>query len=252
MPDTPEYSIVIPCFNERQRLPGTLDSIKAYLAERGVQAEVIVADNGSTDGTGDWARGQAKAMPYLRVIDCRTNQGKGFAVREGMLAASGRYRIFMDADSATPIEEADRFWALMKEGRADVVIGSRKIGGAKIEAAQSGARRMAGDLFGLCSRLLVLTGIADTQCGFKAVTAVAAEQVFRPMTGFTAIFDVEMLVLAVKSGLRVAEVPVRWTHDEDSRITYNFARTLRIFMELLAIKWRQRLLLPARIRPIQL
>jgi len=243
----PARSIVIPCYNEHDRLPPTLQAVRQYVASSGVATEIVIVDDGSTDGTGDWARAQAEQSGDLRVVSYGGNRGKGFAVKTGMLEALGKVILFMDADSATPVTEADKVWPLLEDGSADIVLGSRRQVGAQVRASQGVLRRAASVVFAMLARVLVLYGVKDTQCGFKGLKRQAAQDVFGQLTSPTAIFDIEMLVLARRAGYRVAEVPVTWSHDEDSRITYNTRRSLMIFAELLRLKWRYRILWPIRV-----
>jgi len=240
-------SIVIPCYNERDRLPDTLQAVEDYVVGTGAVTEILIVDDGSADGTGDWAREQADQRRNIRVVSYGGNRGKGFAVKTGMLEARGKSVLFMDADSATPVTEADKIWPILEDGRADVVLGSRRQSGARVEAGQSLLRRQASLIFAVCAKILVLYGVKDTQCGFKGLSREAAREIFGKLTSPTAIFDIEMLVLARKAGNRVVEVPVTWTHDEDSRITYNTWKSLLIFLELLRLKWKYRILWPIKI-----
>ena len=240
-------SIVIPCYNERTRLPATLHSVQEYVARHGVASEIIVVDDGSDDGTADWARAEAERDNHLRVVSYGENQGKGYAVKVGVTEAKGEYILFMDADGATPIEEADHFWSLLEQGKSNMVIGSRRSKGAQIRASQKLFRRWASSLYAFIVRILVLRGVQDTQCGFKAMTNDAARQIFSRLTLSSAIFDIEMLIIAQQRNLKVLELPVRWQHDEESRLTYNAGKSLRIFMELLKLKWKYKILWPRKI-----
>lgn len=241
-------SIVIPCYNERTRLPGTLSAVLAYVEARGVSTEVVIVDDGSRDDTAAWVREQAARDARIRLVGYGGNRGKGYAVRTGMMNAHGASVLFMDADGATPVEEADAFWPLVEEGRADVVIGSRRAAGARVEVAQKALRSLASDVFAGLGRVLLVYGVQDTQCGFKLFSRSAARQVFAQVTTASAIFDLEALMLAGRAGLRVAEVPVRWRHDDDSRLTYNLRRSVRIFLELLRIKFRHRVWWPVGVK----
>ena len=243
----PQRSIVIPCYNERTRLPATLAAVLAYVDARQVPTEVIVVDDGSRDGTADWVREQAARDARVRLVGYGGNRGKGFAVKTGMLEARGHAVLFMDADGATPVEEADRFWPQVEQGVADVVIGSRRADGAQVEVAQKALRSLASDAFALLARVLLVYGVKDTQCGFKLFSRAAAQSIFSKVETASAIFDLEVLLVAGRQRLRVAELPVRWRHDDDSRLTYNLRRTIRIFAELFRIKFRHAVLWPVRV-----
>lgn len=252
MNDKPiRYSIVIPCYNERDRLPATLRSVIAHLQARRPSSEIVVVDDGSSDGTSDWVRSQTFGTIPIQVIAYSPNRGKGYAVKTGMLAARGDYVLFMDADGATRIEEAEKMWPRLESGQADVVIGSRAMKSSHILIFQSPLRRLAGDLYGMLARLLVLRGIVDTQCGFKAFTRAAAQAIFSRQTITSAIFDIEILILATKQRWRVCELPVVWRHDNDTRIAYNFRKSLLIFAELLKLKARHHILWPLTIRQLR-
>lgn len=247
-PSRPRRSIVIPCYNERTRLPATLASVLAYMDARQVPTEVIVVDDGSRDGTADWVREQSARDARVRLVGYGGNRGKGFAVKTGMLEARGEAVLFMDADGATPVEEADTFWPRVEDGTADVVIGSRRADGAQVEVAQKALRSLASDVFALLARILLVYGVKDTQCGFKMFSRSAAQGVFSKVETASAIFDMEVLVVAGRRRLRVVEQAVRWRHDDDSRLTYNLRRSVRIFAELLRIKFRHGVLWPVRVK----
>ena len=206
-----------------------------------------MVDDGSRDGTADFVRQQTQLDPRVCLISYSPNRGKGNAVRAGVLAAKGRFVLFMDADGSTPIEEAEKVWPLLS-GPFQVVLGSRGLRESKVEATQTPLRRLASDLFGVMTRMLVVYGVVDTQCGFKAFTKEAAQAVFSKLVVTSAIFDVELLLLCVRSGYSIAEVPVVWRHDQDSRITYDFRRSVKTILELVRIKWRHGVLWPVKAK----
>lgn len=208
--------MVIPAFNEAGRLPRTLERVLGYLASWGRPHELLVVDDGSSDTTVDCAR-QAGG-PHLTVIRNETNRGKGYSVRRGMLAATGRRRLMTDADLSTPIEDLPRLMAAMDEGH-EIVIGSRAVSGARIVVHQPWHRENVGRLFNLLVRLVAVPGVHDTQCGFKLFAAEAAVAAFSlaRLDGFC--FDVEALFIARKQGYRIAEVPVTWRNDAATRVS---------------------------------
>jgi dolichyl-phosphate beta-glucosyltransferase len=209
----PFLSVVIPAFNEAERLPRTLDRVGAFLRAAGLGHEILVVDDGSRDETA----GKARAAGAT-VLRNDTNRGKGHAVRRGMLEARGQRRLMTDADLSTPIEELPRFLDKLAEGY-DVVIGSRAVAGAKIEIHQPWFRENMGRIYNLFVRALALPGLRDTQCGFKLWSAAAARAAFADsrLDGFS--FDVEALYLARKRGYRIAEVPVTWRNDAATRVS---------------------------------
>jgi dolichyl-phosphate beta-glucosyltransferase len=234
---------VVPAFNEAARLPRSLERIAAHLRGRGGTWEILVVDDGSSDQTA--ARAEAGGATVLRN---ETNQGKGYAVRRGMLAARGARRLMTDADLSTPIEELERLGARMDEGY-DVVIGSRALPGARIEVRQPWFRENSGRLFNLFVRALAVPGVTDTQCGFKLFSAAAARDVFSAarLDGFS--FDVEALFLARRKGYRIAEVPILWRNDAATRVS--LVRGFLAFPDLLRIRanaWTGRYRTAARER----
>jgi dolichyl-phosphate beta-glucosyltransferase len=230
---TPALSVVIPAYNEAQRLPATLDRVRSYLEGAGISHEIVVVDDGSRDGTEGVARARGAA-----VVRDEANRGKGHAARRGMLLARGGRRLMTDADLSTPIEELPRLMAPLDLGY-DVAIASRALPGSRIEVHQPAYREAVGRLFNVCVRLLAVPGLRDTQCGFKLFTAAAAQASFEParLDGFS--FDVETLFLARRRGFRIAEVPVTWRNDAATRV--GPMNGLRAFVDLGRIRvneWR--------------
>jgi dolichyl-phosphate beta-glucosyltransferase len=226
-------SVVIPAYNEERRLPGTLATILPFLRARGESFEVLVVDDGSTDRTAEVAR---QAGPEVSVLQNPGNRGKGYSVRNGMLAAKGEWRLMSDADLSTPIEELDSLKAALKGG-GEIAIASRAVLGANLQKRQSIMRESSGRFFNLLVRLLHLPGINDTQCGFKLFSAAAAVAAFSNsrLDGFA--FDVEALVLARRAGFGIREVAVTWRNDEQSRVS--FLRGLAAFVDLFRLWFRR-------------
>ncbi len=212
---TPVWSIVIPAFNEARRLPGYLDEVASHFDARGEPFEVIVVDDGSTDGTA--ALVEARRHPAVRVLRASQNSGKGAAVRVGMLQARGTYRLFVDADGATPIGEVKRLEHALAAG-ADVAIGSRVIVDPTVSVVARPHRVAAGRIFNWAVAILGLEGIADSQCGFKAFKAEAAERLFGALRTQGFGFDVELLLAAQAAGYRIVEVAVNWTDRAGSKV----------------------------------
>jgi dolichyl-phosphate beta-glucosyltransferase len=211
-------SVVIPAYNEHARIPATLDRVREYLDSAGEEYEVIVVDDGSTDATVALVEAVRESWPQLAVIALPRNQGKGAAVRAGMLQARGEHRLFSDADLSTPIEELPRLRERLG-GACQVAIASRAVAGSTIDVHQPGRREMMGRIYNRIVQLLVLPGLHDTQCGFKVFTARAATTCFEPLRTKGFGFDAEALVRARRQGWEIAEVPVRWSHRDDSRVS---------------------------------
>ena len=240
MSSSPELSIIIPAVNEEGRLPETLRKIHEYLMARSLSAEVLVVDDGSTDSTAQVVDASRHSYPEVRRITNAANHGKGYAVRQGMLEARGEIALFTDADLSTPIEEADKLLAALRGRRCDGAIGSRALDRRLIESRQSMMREAGGILFNRVVRLTTGLRFADTQCGFKAFRLESARILFEQqrVTGFG--FDPEILFLAKRRGLRVAEIPVRWAHHPASKVKF-VKDGLRMLGELWLIRsnaWR--------------
>lgn len=218
-PSPIRLSVIVPAFNESARLGASLERLVGYLRVDGRDAEVIVVDDGSDDGTADLAVAlhAAPGVP-VRVLRHARNRGKGAAVRTGVRASRGRLVVFLDADLSTPPEDLPRLLQPLEAGEADVVIGSRRAPGADIEVAQSPRRALIGSLFRRTVTRTLLPGIHDSQCGFKGFRREAALDLFERtwVRGFG--FDVEVLFAARRLGLRVREVPVRWRDDARSTV----------------------------------
>lgn len=213
---TPYLSLIVPAYNEARRIAQTISDVRAYLDSSSYQAsgyEIIVVDDGSTDSTAEILAG----IRDIRVISYHPNRGKGCAVRQGMLASNGEYVAFTDVDLSAPIEELDRLFAAIHAG-ADVAIGSRAVPGSQLIRHQPRYRELGGKTLNLFIRLLAVPGIHDTQCGLKLFRGDLARRVFARCILDGWGFDVEALYLTRKLGARIAEVPVRWSHDADTRI----------------------------------
>lgn len=213
----PELSVVIPAYNEAARLPKTLQIVGAFLATNFPASEVIVVEDGSTDGTPAIVRRLSRGFPIpLQVIPMPENQGKGAAVKMGVLAARGAFILITDADNATPITELPRLWKRREE--APVVISSRYLPESDIRRAQPLGRRVLSRLGNLAIRLLVGLQVSDTQNGFKLFRRAEAQAIFRLLTITRWGFDIEVLVIARELGHPVVEVPVSWYDDAESKL----------------------------------
>jgi len=234
---SPELSIIIPAFNEEKRLGDTLARIRDYLASRSpafAGTEIIVVDDGSTDGTARLAGEWSQSMPCVRVVSNGTNRGKGYSVRQGMLQARGRIALFTDADLSSPIEECERLFATIRAGN-NLAIGSRAIDRTLIAVHQARFREVAGIIFNRFVRMFTGLSIEDTQCGFKAFQLPACRVIFEQqrIAGFG--FDPEILFLARRHGLRIAEVPVRWSHHPATKV-HVYRDSIEMFLDLLRIR----------------
>jgi len=237
-PSEVELSIVIPAYNEEARLPRALGKIRAFLAERNLdaasRAEVLVVDDGSEDGTARVVEEARRGWPLLRLVPNGVNRGKGYSVRHGMREARGRVALFTDADLSAPIEEADKLLSTLRD--ADVAIGSRAVDRGLISVHQSRLREVAGIIFNRLVRLFTGLHLHDTQCGFKAFVLERARVVFQQQRIERFGFDPEILFLAKRHGLRTVEVPVRWAHDPSTKV-HVLRDSVHMFWDLLAIRW---------------
>jgi glycosyltransferase involved in cell wall biosynthesis len=234
----PELSIIIPAYNEEERLGRALARIRDYFANHAVGPggiEILVVDDGSTDGTAKIAQDWARQMSSLRLVSNGENRGKGYSVRHGMLEARGRIAIFTDADLSSPIEESEKLLAAIEAGN-DVAIGSRAIDRSLIAVHQSRFREIAGIIFNGFVRLFTGLPIHDTQCGFKAFVRERCKIVFEQQRIERFGFDPEVLFLARRHGLRTAEVPIRWAHDPATKV-HVFRDSLLMFGDLAYIRW---------------
>jgi glycosyltransferase involved in cell wall biosynthesis len=245
---TPKLSLVIPTYNEERRLAATLSAVFGYLERQSYSFEVIVSDDGSTDATAAIAEDFASSHPELRVLR-NEHRGKGYAVRAGMQAATGEIVLFSDADLSTPIEELDRFIPCFENG-CEVVIGSRQGEGAR-RIGEPFFRHVMGRVFNGIVSLVTLSGIRDTQCGFKGFSARAARQIFRftllysdnaPVIRDAMVtgFDVEVLFLARKLGYTIRELPVRWNYDAGTKVN-PIKDSWRNFRDVLKVRINDRL-----------
>jgi dolichyl-phosphate beta-glucosyltransferase len=217
--NSPKLSIVIPAYNEAGRLPASLDRIIDYFDAREVDYELLVVDDGSSDDTAGVAEAIVGRLGERgRVLRNPQNLGKGASVRRGMLAARGKRVLFSDADLSAPIEELVKLEQALDAG-AGVAIGSRAVDRSLIEERQSFGRSVMGRFFNLVVQIFAVRGISDTQCGFKLFAAEVVSPIFARTRIERFGFDVEVLALAQRLGIPVAEVPVRWRNSPGSRVT---------------------------------
>ena len=229
------YSIVIPAYNESERLPASLDKVLAYISEHGWSAEVIVVNDGSRDNTAAVIREYARQNPIIRLVENPGNRGKGYSVRNGMSQAKGDILLFSDADLSSPIYEADKLLRALAQG-ADIAIGSRWLDANLQTQRQPFYRQLSGRVFNLLLRVILGLKQKDTQCGFKAFTRRAAQAIFPLQRIERWGFDPEILYIANKFGFKTVELPVEWANDERSKISPLKDGT-RMFLELCKIRW---------------
>jgi len=230
----PDLSIIIPSYNEESRLPATLERIAAYLLTYGREAEVLVVDDGSKDGTAAVAESFRSKIPRLRVVSNGVNRGKGYSVRCGMQEARGRIALFTDADLSAPIEEAGKLLGALETN--DVAIGSRAMDRSLISVHESPFREFAGIIFNKIVRSVLWLPFVDTQCGFKAFRRERCGVIFEQQTIERFGFDPELLYLARHHGLRAVEIPVRWGHSPATKVSM-LHDSIQMFIDVLTIRW---------------
>lgn len=230
------YSIIIPAYNESQRIVATLDKVLAYIAEQKWTAEVVVVNDGSKDNTADIVRGYMRDHSNVRLLENPGNKGKGYSVRHGMMEGRGDILLLSDADLSSPIYEANKLFDAIEKGGADIAIGSRWLQKETQTVRQPFYRQVSGRVFNLMLRVVLGLKQKDTQCGFKAFTRKAALAIFPPQKIERWGFDPEILFLANKFGLNVAEIPVEWANDERSKIN-PLTDGFRMMIEMLRVRW---------------
>jgi len=236
---TPWISIVVPAFNEEVRLKRSLDKLDNYLRSRKVSCEIVVVDDGSSDRTAEIARnygGNCAEHCSVRVLSNEQNRGKGYSVRRGMLSSKGEYALLTDADLSSPIEEMPKLEECVTGGSYDIAIGSRDVPGSNIEIHQSWLRENAGRVFNRIVRFATGLPYWDTQCGFKLFRMDVCRKIFEKQRLERFAFDVELLYIAQKWGLRTAEVPVRWSHADGSKVRL-FPDAPLTGLDLVRIRW---------------
>jgi glycosyltransferase involved in cell wall biosynthesis len=229
------YSIVIPAYNESARLRPTLDTLLRYVHDQKWDVEILVVNDGSSDDTAQVIREYGKVHPEILLLENPGNRGKGFSVRNGMLHARGKICLFTDADLSSPIEEAQKLLAAINAG-ADVAIGSRWLKAELQTERQPLYRQAFGRIFNMVLRIVLGMRFVDTQCGFKAFRRDAVQRIFPLQKIERWGFDPEILYLARRAGLKVAEVPVVWAHSEGTRLS-PVQDGIRMFGEVLRIRW---------------
>ena len=230
----PYLSVIIPAYNEAGRLPLTLVDIDRHLSTKNYTYEIIVVDDGSSDNTQEVARKFDNLIPNLRVVGYKDNQGKGNAIKMGMLEARGKYRLFTDSDNSTSIDHFDKMIPSINEGY-DIVICSRDVKGSQMHPPQTLLKRILGNAGNLFIQGLLLPGIRDTQCGFKLFSEEAALKIFTLQRIKRWGFDIEALALGKRMGYKIKEVPVYWVNDADSRVKP--LAYFQVLIETMKVRW---------------
>lgn len=228
-----KLSVVIPAYKEEERIVHTLRSTHEFLQSQGYEYEILVVVDGSPDNTAGVVGELSQSIPQLRLINNPENHGKGYVVKQGMLAATGDIRVFMDADNSTAIDHIANFLPYFEQG-FDGVIGSRRIAGSHITVHQPWFRDFLGGVFRLIVHTLVPLRVTDSQCGFKAFTAAASEKIFPKQTISRWAFDVEILAIARQMSMKVQEAPVTWVNDTAS--TVRFSGMVRMLFEVAQVR----------------
>ncbi|HXK58610.1 MAG TPA: glycosyltransferase family 2 protein [Acidobacteriota bacterium] len=235
-------SVIIPAYNEQDRLQATLETILAYFKNRSAPAEIIVVDDHSSDATGEVARAfwrYHQLGDEMQIYRNQRNLGKGFSIKQGMQLARGAFALMTDADLSTPIEEIEKLEREVIDGSFDVALGSRDIEGSVVEIHQSWFREQSGKIFNRLVRAITGLPFRDTQCGFKLFKLSTCKPLFQVQTVKGFGFDVELLYVARKWGLSMKEVPVVWRHAPGSKVHFATDAPL-MFLDLLRIRWNDR------------
>ena len=211
-------SIVIPAYNEEKRIRDSLLKTCAYMSDSGMEYEIIVVDDGSSDGTSLIVESMSADSPKVRLVRYEKNRGKGHALRTGALVAKGDFVLVMDADLSTPMEEIWKLMPYLAKGEYDIAIGSRALALSDIIRKQPWWRRGMGKMFNKIVKVLVIGDFSDTQCGFKLFTGDVARNLFMEAKIDRFAYDVEILVRAKRKGYGIKEVPIRWINSPESRV----------------------------------
>ncbi len=242
-----ELSIVIPAYNEHERLSRSLGTLWAHLVRAGHRnAEVIVVDDGSTDATADLVREWSVRWPALRLVQLPSNQGKGAAVRAGFAASHGEVIAFTDADLSAPIEQLELLLRDLDD--AEIAILSRALPGTRLERRQSLPRETMGKLYALLAQVLVIRGVPDAQCGLKVYRGELGRDLFAKTRESGVLFDTEVLAIAAQRGIRISQRPALWRHDPASTLRFGLVGAIGIAFALLRVKLRHRLFFAVRVK----
>lgn len=227
-------SVVIPAYNEEKRIEKTLLSVNEHLSKQAYDYEILVVNDGSKDKTAEIVNDLTGKLKGLKLINNKENHGKGWVVRQGMFSAQGDYRLFMDADNSTTVDQVDNFFPFFTQGY-DIVMGSRRLKDSVIAVKQSWVRDFLGGIFRLIVHTLVPLGVKDSQAGFKIFSKKAAGTIFPKQTIFRWAFDVEVLAIANKLGFKIKEVPIKWVNDAESHV--KLGGMIRMLFEVWRVRW---------------
>lgn len=233
-----QLSVVVPAYNEAERIAPTMTAIRDYLTSRRLSAEIIVVDDGSRDATAEVARRELQGVAH-RVLVLPENRGKGAAVREGVLQAGGRWVLICDADMSTPIGDHEVLAAEARNYDIDMVIGSRAVSSSDVRRRQARTRETMGKMFNAVVRITMGLRFRDTQCGFKLFDRDRLLPVFRMLVVDGFAWDVELLFVCSKLGIEVREVGVTWRNDPSSRVGL-LRDPLVMLIDLARVRWRFR------------
>ena len=229
-----DLTIIIPVYNEENRIKTTLLTMADFIQEENITAEIIVVDDNSHDRTEEIVTKKQKTINNLKLLKLERNFGKGYAIKKGIEVAKGKYILFADADNSTPIEEWNKFVPYFKQG-FDVIIGSRYLKGSKIKIRQPRYRMVITKIANFLVKVFLLNDIKDTQCGFKAFTHKAAKEIFSLQKVKRFAFDIEVLAIAQNAGYKIKEVPVNWYDSAESKVRL-VRDSLVAFKDLVYIK----------------
>ncbi|MFQ5427705.1 MAG: dolichyl-phosphate beta-glucosyltransferase [Thermodesulfobacteriota bacterium] len=231
-----EISIIIPAYNEERVIGETIGEVSEYLERRGLDYELIVVSDGSTDRTMEISRKKSAENKRVKALENESRSGKGYSVKKGALAAGGDIIAFTDADLSYPIIEVEKPLKILSEKIADVAIGSRTVSGADIDVPLSPLRKLMSKVFNLFVRIIAIEGIGDTQCGFKAFSREAAREIFsrQTMSGFS--FDVEIIYIAQKLGYKIIEFPIHLARYSESSSINPVSDSFFMFIDIIRIR----------------